>query len=45
MLPCLVLHNKDSKVKEVESVLIEEVQNSHLSDFLDALQSVRRQQR
>jgi hypothetical protein len=38
MLPDLFLHNKDSKAKKVESVLVEAVQNSHLSDFLDALQ-------
>jgi hypothetical protein len=44
MLLGLFLHNKDSKAKEVESVLAEAVQNSHPSDFLDALQSVRRQQ-
>jgi hypothetical protein len=36
MLPGLFLHNKDSKSKEVESVLVEAVQNSHPNDFLDA---------
>jgi hypothetical protein len=38
MLPRLFLHNKDSKAKEVESGLVRAVQNSHPSDFLDALQ-------
>jgi hypothetical protein len=38
ILPDLFLHNKDSKVKEVESVLVEAVQNSNPSDFIDALQ-------
>jgi hypothetical protein len=38
MLSDLFLHNKDSKAKEIESVLVEAVQNSHPSDFLDALQ-------
>jgi hypothetical protein len=38
ILPGLFLHNKDSKAKEVESVLVKTVQNSHLRDFLDALQ-------
>jgi hypothetical protein len=44
MLPGLFLRNKDSKAKLIQSVLAEAVQNSHLSDFLDALQSLRRQQ-
>jgi hypothetical protein len=39
MLPRLFLHTKDCKAKEVESVLVEAVQNSHPSDFHDALQS------
>jgi hypothetical protein len=34
----LFLHNKDSKAKEVESMLAEAVQNSHPRDFFDALQ-------
>jgi hypothetical protein len=38
MLPCLFLHNKDSKAKEVESRLAKAVQNSHPSDFLNVLQ-------
>jgi hypothetical protein len=38
MLPGLFLHNKDSKAKEIESLLVEAVQNSHSSDFLDVVQ-------
>jgi hypothetical protein len=38
MLPSLSLHNKDFKAKEIECMLMEAVQNSHLSDFLDAFQ-------
>jgi hypothetical protein len=39
MLRGLFLNNKNSKTKEVESVLVEGVQNSHSSDFLDVLQA------
>jgi hypothetical protein len=38
MLHGLFLHNKDSKAKDIESVLVKAVQNSHPSDFLDSLQ-------
>jgi hypothetical protein len=38
MLPDLFLHNKDSQAKEIESVLVKTMQNSHPSDFLDAFQ-------
>jgi hypothetical protein len=45
MLSGLFLHNKDSEAKEIESLLMEAVQNSYPSDFLDALQSVLRHER
>jgi hypothetical protein len=38
MLPGLFLHNKDSNAKDIETVLVEAVQNSHPNDFLDVLQ-------
>jgi hypothetical protein len=38
MLPGLFLHNKDFSAKEIESVLVEAVQDLQASDFLDPLQ-------